>query len=98
MQGLSAKGLTDKLNWLPSFDETVFFLPGSIPGFEDGHEGFLGDVDRADALHALFAFLLFFEEFALAGDVAAVALGGAVFADGLVGSAGDDLFGESIDA
>src|SRR5260370_40039740 len=29
--------------------------------FEDGEEGFLGDVDLADALHALFAFFLFFE-------------------------------------
>ena len=59
--------------------------------FEDGEEGFLGDVDFADALHALFAFFLFLEEFALAGDVAAVALGDDVFADGGDGLTGDDL-------
>mgnify|MGYP001444084738 CR=1 FL=1 len=35
-----------------------------VAGFEDGHEGFLWDVDRADALHALLAFFLLFEEFA----------------------------------
>ena len=59
--------------------------------FEDGEEGLLGDVDLADALHALFAFFLLFEELALAGDVAAVAFGDDVFADGGDGFAGDDL-------
>jgi len=34
--------------------------------FQDGKESFLRDVDLADALHALFAFFLFFEEFAFA--------------------------------
>src|SRR3712207_4102164 len=42
---------------------------------QDGEEGFLGDLDFADALHALLALFLLFEELALAGDVAAVALG-----------------------
>src|SRR5258708_11407467 len=56
-----------------------------------GEEGFLGDVDFADALHALFAFFLFFEELAFAGDVAAVALGDDVFADGGDRLARDDL-------
>src|SRR6266852_6172843 len=50
--------------------------------FEDGEEGFLRDVDLADALHALLAFFLFFEEFAFTADVAAVALGQNVFANG----------------
>ncbi len=66
------------------------FVVGGAGYFEDGEEGFLGDVDAADALHALFAFLLLFEELALAGDVAAVALGEDVFADGADGLAGDD--------
>src|SRR6266436_644744 len=48
--------------------------------FEDGEEGFLRNIDLADALHALFAFFLFFEEFAFAGYVTAVALGQNVFA------------------
>src|SRR5581483_2978680 len=51
----------------------------------------LGDIDAADALHALLAFFLFLEEFALAGDVAAVAFGQNVFAHGRYGFAGDDL-------
>src|ERR1700687_3594223 len=50
--------------------------------FEDGEECFLRDVDLADAFHALLAFFLFFEEFTFAGDVAAVALGQNVFANG----------------
>ena len=42
---------------------------------EDGGEGFLGDVDAADALHAAFAGLLGFREFLLAGDIAAAGFG-----------------------
>ncbi len=51
----------------------------------------MGDFDAADAFHFLFAFGLFFEEFALAGDVAAVAFGENVFAHGADGFAGDDF-------
>ncbi len=58
--------------------------------FKDGEEGFLRDVDLADALHALFAFFLFFEELAFAGDVSAVAFGENVLSDGGYGFAGDD--------
>src|SRR5262249_25127901 len=58
--------------------------------FQDGEEGFLGDVDLAYALHAAFAFFLFLEEFAFAGDVSAVAFGENVFADGGNGFARDD--------
>src|SRR5713101_2658618 len=57
--------------------------------FQNGEEGFLGDIDLADALHALLAFFSFFEEFAFAGDVAAVALGQNVFANGRDGFARD---------
>src|SRR5215831_2148825 len=41
---------------------------------ENGEEGFLGDLDAADRLHALLARLLLLEELALARDVSAVAL------------------------
>ena len=51
----------------------------------------MGDLDGAHHLHALFAGLLFFQEFAFPGDVAAVALGGDVLAKGADGGAGDDL-------
>ena len=49
----------------------------------------MGDVDAAYALHAFLAFFLFFEEFAFAADVAAVAFGDYVFAnraDGFTGN------------
>ncbi len=47
------------------------------------HEGALGDLDGAHHLHALFAGLLFFQEFPFPRDVAAVALGGDVFPERL---------------
>ena len=65
--------------------------PRSVLGFQHGDEGFLGDADFAELFHALFALFLFFEEFALAGDVAAVAFGGDVLAEGADGRARDDL-------
>ena len=43
------------------------------------HEGALGHLDGANLAHALFAFLLLFQQLALTGDVAAVALGCHVF-------------------
>src|SRR5216683_830475 len=49
---------------------------------QNREKGFLRDVHLADTLHAALAFFLFFEEFAFAGNVAAVALGENVFADG----------------
>src|SRR5258708_32202839 len=58
--------------------------------FQDGEEGFLRDVDLADALHAALAFFLFFEKFAFAGNVAAVALGENIFANRRHGFARDD--------
>src|SRR5271154_4983412 len=54
-------------------------------------ESFLGDVDAADAFHAAFAFFLLLQQFAFAADVAAVALGYNVLANGVDGFASDDL-------
>src|SRR6185503_20826095 len=42
---------------------------------QDGQEGFLRDLYGPDPLHPLLAFFLLFQELALAGDVAPVALG-----------------------
>merc|ERR1712194_992492 len=47
-----------------------------------GHESLLRHVDRADGLHALLALGLLVEQLLLAGDVAPVALGEHVLADG----------------
>ena len=47
------------------------------------------DVHLSDALHALLAFFLFFEEFAFAGNISAVAFGENVLADGGDGFARD---------
>src|SRR3954469_271456 len=55
-----------------------------------GDEGLLGDLDPADHLHPLLAFLLLLEQLALAGDVTAVALGQHVLADRPDRLAGDD--------
>ena len=59
--------------------------------FQDGHEGGLGNLDGAYLAHALLSFFLFLKEFALAGDVAAVALGGHILAHLLHGLARNDL-------
>src|SRR5277367_2181184 len=71
-------------------NEEELLVVGGRRYFEDGEEGFLRDVHLADALHALFSFFLLFEEFAFAGNVATVALGQHVFANGGNGFAGDD--------
>src|SRR5262249_32691558 len=57
----------------------------------DRHERVLRDLDRADALHAPLPCLLPLEQLALAGHVAAVALGEDVLAHGRDGLPGDDL-------
>src|ERR1700733_741753 len=54
-------------------------------------EGLLRDVDLAELAHALLALFLFLKELALAGHVAAVALGGDVLAEGAHGFARDNL-------
>src|SRR5271168_5421594 len=56
-----------------------------------GDERFLRDVDLAELAHLLLAGLLLLEQLALAGGVAAVALGGDVLAQGPDGLPGDDL-------
>jgi hypothetical protein len=48
--------------------------------FQDFDEGFLRNVDPPDALHPLFSFFLFLEQFPLPCDIAAIAFGGDVFA------------------
>src|SRR5438132_14411251 len=65
-------------------------LPGLPPGpaslvaqAQGRDERLLRDLDPADALHALLAFLLLLQQLALARDVAAVALGQHVLALGL---------------
>src|SRR4051794_37743647 len=56
-----------------------------------GEKGFLRYLHLPDLPHALLALLLLLEELALAGDVAAVALGDDVLAEGLDGLARHDL-------
>src|SRR3954452_15647123 len=56
---------------------------GVGPGLEHRQEGLLRNLDGAHHLHALFAFLLLLQQLALAADVAAVALGGDVLAEGV---------------
>src|SRR6185437_1646695 len=58
---------------------------------QHGEERLLRNVHLADPLHALLALFLLFEQLALAADVATVALGDDVLADGGDGLAGDDL-------
>ena len=58
---------------------------------QHGEEGRLRHLDIADLAHTLFTALLFFEQFALAGDVAAVALRRHILAHRLHRLAGNDL-------
>ena len=51
----------------------------------------MGHFYRADLLHALLAFLLFFEEFSFTRYITAVALGSHILADGLDSFAGNDF-------
>jgi hypothetical protein len=74
-----------------AMSDANFVLIPEVPLSSNRHERFLRDIHAADALHALLAFFLFFQQFALAGDVAAVAFGGDVLADGFDRLAGDDL-------
>ena len=58
---------------------------------EHGGERLAGQGDAAELAHLLFALFLLFQQFFLAGDVAAVALGQHILAHGLDRLAGDDL-------
>ena len=69
---------------------TLLFVGGAAGDFQYGEESFLRDIHAADALHALFAFFLAFEELAFARDVAAVAFGENIFAQSADGFACDD--------
>src|SRR4051794_2883521 len=66
-------------------------LAAVVAEFEHRQERLLRDLDAPDLLHPLLSLLLALEELALARDVAAVALGGHVLAEGLDGLAGDDV-------
>src|SRR5439155_491173 len=62
-----------------------------LVNLQDRQEGFLGDLDRAHLLHPTLSFFLFLEQLALAGDVATVALGRDVLAQGANRFPGDHL-------
>src|SRR6516165_3737375 len=59
--------------------------------FKNGEEGLLRNIDFADALHALFTFLLLLEQLAFARDITTVTLGDYIFAHGSDRLARDDL-------
>src|SRR5215472_17163565 len=61
-----------------------------LPHLQYCQKGLLRDFDAADALHALLAFLLFLEQFALARNIAAIALGEHVLAHRPYGCTRDD--------
>src|SRR3954453_11102924 len=61
----------------------LIVLASRVTPLQHRQERLLRDLDRADLLHALLPFLLFFEQLALAGDVAAVAFCQHVLAQGL---------------
>src|SRR5438132_5555536 len=65
--------------------------PSFLADLQDREESFLWDLDAADCLHALLTGLLLLEQFALARDVAAVALRQHVLAQRLDALARDDL-------
>src|SRR6478609_11735868 len=72
---------------------TCFFIgavgphenPSSAIDLQRGNECFLRDVDLAELPHLLLAFLLLLQKLAFAGDVAAIAFGGDVLAQGAHG-------------
>ena len=81
------QALTDisSYSWagLREFGICVHALPlASLAHLQHRQERFLRNIHAADALHALLAFFLFLQQLALADDVAAVALGEDVLADG----------------
>jgi hypothetical protein len=59
--------------------------------FEYGQKGGLRQHHLTHHFHALFPFFLLFQQFALAGNVSTVALGGYILAKGRYGGAGDDI-------
>src|ERR1700679_962946 len=69
---------------------SVLFVDRAAGDFQHREERFLGDINAADAFHALLSFFLLFEQFAFAADVSAVALGDDVFANRADRFAGND--------
>src|SRR6478752_9870591 len=63
--------------------------PSFAADLQHGQEGFLWNLHRTDLFHAFFAGLLFFEQLALARDVATIALGEHIFAQRLHSRARD---------
>src|SRR5437763_10142956 len=81
--------------WSPSFAIwKLASMAGTLAALlvqaQGGDERFLGDLHPADVLHPALALFLALEEFALAADVAAIALGEDVLALGLHRLPGDD--------
>src|SRR5271156_5469196 len=62
-----------------------------LPDLEQGQESLLRNLDASDLLHPLLPFLLLLEQLAFSRDIAAVTLGGDVFAQRLDGFTRDDL-------
>ena len=66
-----------------AFEFRYSVIPGRVLRLQHLDERFLRNVDLADAFHPLFTFFLFLEQLAFAGDIAAVAFRGHVFAQAL---------------
>src|SRR5687768_6841377 len=79
---MTATTIDSKYSRIVDFLKSVMTARSLRPGshLQDGEKGLLRDLDLADPLHPLLAFLLLLEQLALAGDVAAVALGEHVLA------------------
>src|SRR5687767_3379077 len=87
----STRAASTSETWWSSFSHRTSELCHLlVSDFQNRQERFLGNLDGADALHALLAFLLLLEQLALARNVSAVALGEHVLTEGLDRLAGDD--------
>src|SRR6266481_6370576 len=62
-----------------------------LPDLEQGQESLLRNLDAPDLFHPLLAFLLLLEQLSFSRDIAAITLGGDVFAQRLNGFARDNL-------
>src|SRR5579875_4057773 len=71
--------------------EPVRTHPSLLFNFEQSQKRLLRQLHPPDLLHPLLAFLLFFEQFPLARDVAAITFGSNILAQRLNGLARDDL-------
>src|SRR4030088_3306258 len=78
-------------SWKSACSATASTTSSSDIHLQGGDERLLRDVDLAELAHALLAFLLLAQKLALARDVAAIAFGGDVLAEGAHGLARDHL-------